>query len=189
MRGKSAGGNAPPRIALIGMMGSGKTTAGRRLAKLLGYRFVDMDREISMASGKGVARIFEDEGESAFRRREAALLRKIARLTGVVVSTGGGIILSARNRVLLRTSFRAVWLRVPATEILRRIGPGRGRPVLNLVRGMPPDARLSYLRELARTRAPLYAEAGVPVRADGRSPDQLARVIARELGIPRGNYK
>jgi shikimate kinase len=189
MRGKSAAGNVPPRIALIGMMGSGKTTAGRRLARLLDYRFVDMDREISLGSGKSVSRIFEEEGEPAFRRRESALLRKLARSTGVVVSTGGGIILSAPNRAVLRTSFRAVWLRVPATEILRRIGPGRGRPVLDPARGMPPDARLSYLRKLAHARAPLYARTGLPVRAEGRSPDQLARDIARRLGVPRGNYK
>ena len=189
MRGKSPGADAPPRIALIGMMGSGKSTAGRRLAKLLDYRFVDMDREISVASGKSIPRIFRDEGEPAFRRRETALLRKLARLTAVVVSTGGGIILSAPNRSVLRRSFRAVWLRLPASEILRRVGPGRGRPVLADAKGMPPDARLSYLRRLARTRAALYAETGVPVRADGKSPDQLARDIARRLGIARGNYK
>ena len=187
MRGKLPGGNPPPRIALIGMMGSGKTTAGWRLARLLDYRFIDMDREISMASGKSISRIFKEDGEPAFRRREAALLRKFARRKGVVVSTGGGIILSAPNRSVLRGSFQAVWLRIPATDVLRRIGSGQGRPVMNLAKSMPPGGRLSYLRMLARARAPLSAATGVPVRAEGKSPEQLARVIARKLRV--GNYK
>jgi shikimate kinase len=148
----------------------------------MGYDFIDMDSWIVKTTGRSVAALFEEEGEAAFRRRESALLRKLARRNGVVVATGGGIVLQATNRRILQDSFSTLWLQIPAIEAWRRIGDGRDRPLLH---GSAGDVRLSYLRKLARLRAPLYAAAGVPIRAADKSPDELARALARKLGIPR----
>jgi shikimate kinase len=168
-------------------MGSGKSTAGRRLARLLRYSFVDMDREIETATGRTISELFTTIGEAAFRRHEAELLRDLARREKVVVSTGGGVVLRSGNRKLLRRSFRTIWLRVAAVEAWRRIGNNGSRPLVEKTAGLPGTVRLSYFRTLARARTPLYAEAGAPVQAAGQSPDELARAIARRLARPEDN--
>lgn len=169
----------PPRIALVGLMGSGKTTLGRRLARRLGYDFVDLDQELARRTRSSVARIFEQEGEDGFRRREAALLRELARATGIVVATGGGVVTLPENRHLLTERFRAVWLKLAPATAWRRLGSAAGRPMLQAAwLGATPQIRL---RHLARLRNPLYAEVGVPVPA-GRAPDAMVEVIVRRLG-------
>lgn len=165
-------------------MGSGKTTTGRRLARLLRYSFVDMDREIETATGRTVSEFFNTMGETAFRRHEAELLKDLAGREKVVVATGGGIVLRRGNRRLLRRSFRTIWLRIAAVEAWRRIGNNGGRPLVEKTAGLRSDVRLSYFRTLARARTPLYAEAGAPVQAAGQSPDELAGAIARRLARP-----
>lgn len=168
----------PPRIALVGLMGSGKTTVGRRLARRLGYDFIDMDAELSRRAGRSVARIFEQEGEEGFRRQESALLRELARATGIVVSTGGGIVTSPENRHLLRDRFRALWLKVGVPTAWRRLGSPAGRPMLSAAwLGATPLIRL---RHLARLRDPLYADVAAAVPA-GRAPEVVAEAILKRL--------
>jgi shikimate kinase len=160
------------RVALIGLMGSGKTTVGRKLARLIGYRFVDMDREIARAAGRSIARIFREEGEAGFRRREAELLRSLARDRNVCVSTGGGVVCLERNRRLLTTRFATFWLRIGVEEAWGRLGRPDGRPLLDSAHP------LESLRAFSRRRNALYRATGREVRTLGRPPEALARAIA-----------
>ena len=175
----------PPRIALVGLMGSGKTTVGRHLARHLGYDFVDMDAELARRAGRSVARIFEQEGEEGFRQHESALLRELSRATGIVVSTGGGVVTSPENRHLLRERFRALWLKVGVPTAWRRLGSPTGRPMLSAAwLGATPQIRL---RHLARLRDPLYADVAAAVPA-GRPPAAVAAAILKRLaaGVDAG---
>ncbi len=166
-------------------MGSGKTTVGALLARRLGYTFVDMDARIALEAGKSIPELFELEGELGFRRREGALLQKLAAEKNIVVSTGGGVVVRASSRRLLRKQFRVFWLMVGAAEAWRRIGTGRGRPVLSLpIEGARPGVRepKNRLVDLARIRRPLYAEVGQGIRTGGKTPGELAELIAERLG-------
>ena len=98
-------GDAP--VCLIGMMGSGKSTAGRRIASLLGRRFLDADRELESRCGVPITTIFELEGEEGFRRRESQMLEELSARSGIVLATGGGVVTVARNRE--RTT-SAIWI-------------------------------------------------------------------------------
>ncbi len=137
-------------IYLIGPMGAGKTTIGRMLAKELGRRFVDSDREIEARTGVDIPMIFEYEGESGFRRREGEVLAELVPLRGVVLATGGGIVLSRENRALLSQNGFVVYLRCPVQKQIERTQKDTHRPLL---RTPNPEARL---RLLMKERAPLY---------------------------------
>lgn len=145
------------RIALVGFMGSGKTTVGRALAGLLGFPFIDLDAAIENAAGKRISAIFAEEGEGAFRVRETEALRSLAsRGEGEVLACGGGVVVSETNRRLLAAEFIAVWLDVPFGELMDRLSAEAeraARPLLNSER---------YREEaeaLFRAREPLYREA------------------------------
>src|SRR5258708_15034138 len=112
---------ARPRssIFLIGMMGAGKSTVGRLLAASSGLEFVDCDRELEHRAGPSIANIFELEGEAGFRLREAQLLDELTRRPGVVLATGGGAVLTADNRALLRARGLAIYLQASDDEHAR----------------------------------------------------------------------
>jgi len=176
---------APDRpIALIGLMGAGKTTVGRLLARCLGREFIDMDAELARELGMTVTRTFAKLGEANFRRRESALLRKLsARRDGPVVATGGGVVLRPSNRTLLASRFETYWLDISAAEAWRRLGTPRGRPLLQEGPGGTPRARLV---RLARERRTLHAASGRRLRATGRTPIELAESIAAHVaGVAR----
>src|SRR5690242_17456114 len=113
------GGN-PGNIFLVGMMGAGKTTLGKALARRLQREFVDTDKVLVERTGVTVATIFEIEGEESFRRRESAVIAELARREGLVVATGGGAILSAENRRVMRDNGTVVYLRAKIDSLWER---------------------------------------------------------------------
>jgi shikimate kinase len=141
---------AAPNLVLVGPMGAGKSSIGRRLAGRLGLRFVDTDRQLEEATGASVPVIFEVEGEAGFRARESALLAELCAGRGQLIATGGGAVLSEANRELLRARGFVVYLRVGVEQQLRRLARDRQRPLL-----AGPDRR-EKLQALAVQRGPLY---------------------------------
>lgn len=139
-------------IFLVGLMGAGKTTIGRALAKKLNKRFVDSDHEIEARTGATIPVIFEIEGEDSFRRREAEVIRELAGQPDIVLATGGGAVLRAENRENLKKGGTVIYLRASINQILQRTGRDKNRPLLQTA-----DPRRK-LEELSRQRDPLYRD-------------------------------
>jgi len=143
----------PQLIALVGLSGVGKSSVGGLLAARLGWPLLDTDAIIVETAGRTVAQIFADAGEPRFRELEAAALQRAFSITPCVVSTGGGIVLRAENRALLRSHAFVVWLDAPtATLVARLLAHDQARP---LIGGADPAGRMEALRA---ARAGLYAE-------------------------------
>lgn len=159
------------------MMGAGKTTIGRLLARALDYEFVDCDRELEARSGVSVSTIFELEGEPGFRKREAALLDELTQHQGIVLATGGGAVLRADNRAHLRERGLVIYLQASADEIARRTANDRTRPLLQTA---DPRARII---ELLHEREPLYIETAHLTFAS--PPANPRRLVKRILDDPR----
>jgi shikimate kinase len=170
--------NSERSILLCGPMGSGKSTVGRALAQLLGWRFVDLDAEIEARAGMTVAEIFEREGEPGFRARERAALRELPG-SECVVALGGGAVEAAENREILASRGRLVWLDARPETQLSRIGAGATRPMLF---GLDQAGKIARLRELSERRAVAYATAELRLDTDGRSVAELCREIGERLG-------
>lgn len=166
-------------IVLVGLMGAGKTSVGRRLARHYGLEFVDADDEIAEAAGSSIEDIFELYGEAEFRDGE---LRVITRLLGVgprVVATGGGAFMNPRIRAKIRETGISVWLRADLEVLVRRTGRRGGRPLLK-----DGDPRL-ILAELIDRRYPVYAQADLAVDTDDESTDTtVERIIAALEALP-----
>src|SRR5262245_16911249 len=166
------GGN----LFLVGMMGAGKTTVGRLLARRLKLRFVDSDREIEARCGVKIPVIFEIEGEAGFRAREALAIEALTRLEGVVLATGGGAVLAEPNRRLLAERGTVVYLSARPEDLYERVRHDRNRPLLA---GGEPLARL---RELHLQRDPLYrAVADIVLETGAQSVQALARQLLDRL--------
>lgn len=165
------------KIALIGLMGSGKTTAGRVLARLAGLPFVDADREIEAEAGMTISAIFEGEGESGFRSREARMLDRITSDPGgAVVSTGGGAPTVGATAAILSDRCLCAWLHVSPARAAARAGAAT-RPLLA---GKDPEATLAALEV---TRRGAYAAcAHLVVSSDERESREVAEVIHEEIG-------
>ena len=144
--------NPTNNIFLVGLMGSGKTTIGRSLAKKLTLRFIDADQEIEARTGASIPLIFEIEGEASFRQREADVIRDLTAQEGIVLATGGGVVLNDTSRQLLRERGTVVFLRASVASILQRTNNDKNRPLLQTA---DPRAKIE---ELSRQRAPLYQE-------------------------------
>ena len=112
-------------------MGAGKTTIGRKLAKLLEYSFIDTDTEIEEDQGCSIADIFKYGGEECFRDMETRLLEKLKNVQNSVIATGGGIVLREQNQAMLQKIGKRVFLKVPQAELLQRLKNDRNRPLLN----------------------------------------------------------
>lgn len=158
-------------IVLIGFMGTGKTVAGRRLARILGRPFLDTDDEIERKAGKSVARIFREDGEAHFRSRENLLCRKLAAPQGLVVATGGGMVVNPENTALLRRGGVLIGLTADPEVILERVGRKDTRPLL---RGSDKWARIE---KLMRERAGVYDVARFTVDTGVSSPTRTVRGI------------
>ena len=166
----------PENIFLVGLMGAGKSTVGRILARRLGKRFVDTDHEIEKRNGVTIPVIFEIEGEEGFRRREQELLADLAQEKDLVLSTGGGIVLKPENREVLRNHGFVVYLNARPELLAERTKHDRTRPLLNV------EDPLTRLRELHAVRDPLYREVAHAVVETGRgAPQQVVQAILGEI--------
>jgi len=163
-------------IFLIGPMGSGKTSLGRRIAPNLGLEFIDVDEELEKRCGVEVAVIFDIEGEKGFRERESNLLAEIACVPGQLVATGGGSVLSERNREVIRANGTVVWLKTTVGQQIRRLERDKRRPLL-----AAPDRR-TRLTEMAEQRNPVYASlADLVFESQNRPLVQMAGALERTI--------
>lgn len=163
-------------IFLVGPMGSGKSTVGRALARKIGYRFLDSDREIEARCGVDIPTIFDYEGESGFRDRESRMINELTQLPGIVLATGGGSILREENREYLNSRGHVILLQVDIKEQLRRVSSDTNRPLLQTA---DPAARL---RALMEEREPIYKSvAHVEVSTDARRMYHVVSRILRHL--------
>jgi shikimate kinase len=168
-------------LCLVGMMGAGKTTVGKRLARRLGWAFVDADRELEARLGVPVATIFELEGEAGFRRRESALIEELTAHPSIVLATGGGAVLDPVNRAVLHERGRVVYLRASVGDLWHRLRRDKVRPLL---RTADPRARIE---ELVMLRDPLYRESAHLIVDTGRQPieEVVDAILERLLPAPR----
>lgn len=164
-------------IALVGMMGCGKTTVGRKLAESLGAPFIDSDEEIEKAAGLSVQEIFDRHGETEFRRGERRVIERILKGPPVVLATGGGAYMDAETRAALKEHATTVWLRADLDVMWRRVSRKGTRPLLKR------DNPKQVLADLFEQRAPTYALADVVVESnDGPAADAAASVL-KALGL------
>lgn len=164
-------------LYLVGMMGAGKSTVGRLLARRLKLRFYDCDHEIERRCGVKIPLIFEIEGEGGFREREAQVVAELTALPGIVLATGGGAVLSAPNRRRLAEHGTVIYLRARPEDLYNRVRHDRHRPLLATA------DPLRRLRELHAERDALYASIADLVVDTGRQTVQsLARELIGELG-------
>jgi shikimate kinase len=167
---------SPGNIFLVGMMGAGKTTVGKALARRLGKPFADTDQIIIQRTGVAVPVIFEIEGEAGFRARETAVLQDLAQSPGSVIATGGGIILCEANREILNNSGTVIYLRASVEDLWRRTSRDRSRPLLQTA-----DPQQT-LRDLYVQRDPLYREvADIIVDTSSQSVLRLVNDLIRKL--------
>lgn len=164
-------------VFLIGMMGSGKTTLGKRLARDCKIEFIDLDREIERRNGVSVATIFEIEGEAGFRARESQLLAEIGLRKGLVIATGGGVVLGPVNRTRLLAARSVVYLHADANLLYARTCNDRSRPLLQVA---DPMARI---RQLIEQRDPLYREVADIVIEAGRDTGSAVNELKRSLPL------
>jgi shikimate kinase len=149
-------------LILVGMMGSGKTTMGRALAKHLGKIFVDSDEEIIHRTGVTIPHIFDVEGEAGFRQREAAAIRDLVGRDNMVLATGGGAVLEEQSRAMLQQNGIIIYLKANVHDLWQRTRHDRNRPLLQTDN---PHARLT---ELFQQRDPIYRQASDIVAQSGK---------------------
>ena len=162
-------------IVLIGLIGAGKTSVGRKLAKLLNMDFYDVDKEISEAAGASIEDIFDKYGEAAFRDVEERVMARLLKDNIRVLATGGGAILSPKTRKLIKERSISVWLRADLDILVRRTSNRENRPLLR-----DKDHRV-ILKELSDERNPIYAEADITVDTHENSPEITASDIKLAL--------
>lgn len=163
-------------VFLVGMMGAGKSTVGVRLARRLGREFIDADRELEARLGVSIPTIFELEGEAGFRRRETQLLEDLCTRPGLVLATGGGAVLAAHNRELLRQHGRVVYLQAQPGDLWQRLRRDRQRPLLRT-----PNPR-ERIHTLCAEREPLYLSVAHHIITTSRQPiDQIVDAVVTVL--------
>ncbi len=166
----------PVNLFLVGLMGAGKTTIGRQLARRLKLSFVDSDHEIETRTGANIPWIFDIEGEKGFRKRERDIIDELTRRNGIVLATGGGAVLGKRNRANLSQRGIVIYLHTSLDQLLKRTAKDRNRPLLQTE---DPRARLETL---LTERDPLYREiADIIVETDNRNVMDTVRVIMKGI--------
>lgn len=182
MRGDETLTASPPKsrlarpIALVGLMGCGKTTVGARVAKLLGAPFKDADAEIVEAAGLSIPEIFEKHGEAEFRRGEERVIERLLTEEPMILATGGGAFMSPATRAAIKAAGGAVWLHADLETLMERTGRRDTRPLLK--NGDPRE----ILGGLMEQRYPIYAEADIRVESTlSGSADDVAKSIVAAL--------
>jgi shikimate kinase len=171
-------------IVLIGMMGAGKSSVGRRLAARLGLRFVDADTEIEAAAGMSIADIFAAHGEAYFRSGEARVIARLLEGGPQVMATGGGSVMNADTRASIRTKGVSIWLDADYEVLLRRVRRRTDRPMLKTAE--PAET----LRRLLAERKPIYAQADLILRSRDAPHETIVSealaALSVHFGIGRG---
>ena len=163
-------------IVLIGPMGSGKTTVGRRLARELNQDFFDTDHEIIEKTGVSIDHIFDVEGEEGFRERESKILENLCQMSNIILSTGGGIVILPKNREILKKSGLVVYLVSSVEQLLRRTAKSKTRPLLE-----NSTNRKKTITELLEARDVYYREvASFIVDTTGKKLYEVINIIIRE---------
>lgn len=162
-------------VVLVGLMGAGKSSIGRRLAALLDMPFVDADTEIENAAGCTIQEIFDEHGEQAFRDGERKVIERLLSGQPIVLGTGGGAYMNPETRTTIAGSGISVWLRAPHNILLKRVLRRNNRPLLK--RGNPSE----ILQDLIEKRYPVYAEADLVVDSDDGPHDVIVNAIATAL--------
>jgi shikimate kinase len=162
-------------IVLVGLMGAGKTTVGRRLAQKLGLPFVDADEEIEAAAGMTISEIFERFGEAYFRDGERRVIARLIDGSPKVIATGGGAFMNDRTRALILERATAIWLDSDIDTLVDRVRRRQTRPLL---KDRDPRAVLS---DLAAIRNPVYALAPIHVRSHPSPHDSTVKAILKAL--------
>jgi shikimate kinase len=166
-------------IVLVGLMGVGKSTVGRRLAKRLGLPFVDSDEEIEKAADRDITEIFDRFGEAGFRDGERRVIMRLIGGPPKVVATGGGAFMDERTRALILERCIAIWLDADVETLAERVSRRGRRPLL---RGKDP---LSVLGELAAVRNPVYAEAHLHIKSQSMPHERAVERIVEALAARR----
>lgn len=162
-------------LVLVGLMGCGKSSVGRRLAQRLAIPFVDADDEIEKAADKSIAEIFAEHGEDYFRAGERRVIARLLREGPQVLATGGGAYMNADTRAAVRSSGVSVWLRAELPLLMRRVAKRSNRPLL---KSADPEATMRRFMDI---RYPIYAEADVTVDSREVPHDVMANVVVEAL--------
>lgn len=170
-------------ITLIGYRASGKSSIAPKLARKLGWTWIDSDRVIEQQAGCSISEIFEQEGEAGFRKRESEVLAELLARDQLVLASGGGAVLAEQNRIRMKAAGPVVWLHVSAQMLAKRLSrdrsSGQNRPSLT---GRPIAEEVA---EVLAIREPLYRDcASIIVDAEREWPEQVARRIARQILPP-----
>ena len=175
--GQSAAASAQRSIVLIGMMGVGKTTIGRRLAPKLGLEFFDADEEIEKAAGMSIADLFAEHGEESFRRGEAQVIERLLSRDPIVLATGGGAVTRAETRDLIKDHAFSIWLKAETDTILERATRRNVRPLLQ--KGDPRET----IERLLREREAYYAIADAQIESRRGPHGRTIAAILEILGV------
>ena len=163
-------------IVLVGPMGSGKTTVGRRLAHELNQDFFDTDHEIIDKTGVTIDHIFDIEGEEGFRERESKILENLCQMSNIILATGGGIVIKPKNREILKNSGLVVYLSSSVDQLLRRTAKSKTRPLLE-----NSTDRRKTITDLVEARDLYYREvASLVIDTTGKKLHEVINIIKRE---------
>jgi shikimate kinase len=162
-------------IALVGFMGTGKSTVGQMVASMLHFRFLDTDEMIERMAGKRISDIFASEGEEQFRQYEKQVVAHIKQVTNSVISTGGGLITRPENLASLKEHSLVVCLWCSAETIFRRVGHQSHRPLLQV------ENPLERIRQLLAERAPAYRQSDVLLNSEFRKPREVATHVVHQF--------
>src|SRR6187549_2765002 len=162
-------------IVLVGMMGAGKTTVGRRLAARLGRHFVDSDEEVEKAAGMTIEDIFAAHGEADFRAGEVRVIARLMKDQDLVLGTGGGAFVNAETRALVKAAGISVWIKADFELLFQRVQRRSNRPLLKTANPR------QTLKDLIDKRYPTYAEADVTIVSKDVPQDQVAGEVIEAL--------
>ena len=162
-------------LVLVGLMGAGKTSVGRRLAEKLEIPFVDADHEIEVAAGKTIPEIFADHGEDYFREGERRVIARLLENGQQVLATGGGAFMNAETREKIKTSSVSLWLKADLDVLLKRVAKRNDRPLLQT------DDPATIMKQLIDRRYPVYAQSDITVESRDVQHGQMVNDVIKAL--------